>query len=158
MSLDPAALRTEIQNTLKPLNLYSPDAEELLMATCAQESLLGTYRHQVNGPAIGIYQMEPATFNDIWTNYLAHHEALGVQVAALAKTTPPRPIEMQDNDAFSTAMARVLYLRTPQALPPATDLTAIWAMYKKWWNSELGAATQDQFFSNYRKLVNGSAQ
>lgn len=158
MSLDPNGLRTLIQGTLKPLVLYSPEAEELLMATAGQESLLGTYRHQVNGPAIGIFQMEPATFTDIWTNYLPYRAALKEPIAELASTQPPRPIEMQDNDEFATAMARVHYLRSPMALPPATDLTAIWTVYKAVWNTPLGAATQEQFFANYRKFVNGPAQ
>lgn len=156
--LDVAELRGQIRDTLTPLSLYSVQAEELLMATCAQESLLGTYRHQVNGPAIGIFQMEPGDFNDIWNNFLSYRTPLKTQIEALASTTPPRPIEMQDNDPFAIAMCRVHYERCPRALPPSTDLNAIWMYYKVNYNSVLGAATQDQFFNNYRRLVNGPAQ
>lgn len=154
--LDPTALRKMIKDTLFPLNLYSVDAEELLMATCAQESLLGTYRHQVNGPAIGIFQDEPGDFNDLWQNYL-RGTALGDQVAALASTQPPRPIEMQNNDPFAIAICRVHYRRVPHPLPSATDLAGLWHYYKTYYNSVLGAATQEQFYRNY-KLTGGSAQ
>src|SRR6266478_1286657 len=41
-------------------------AEDLLLATCAQESRLGEYLHQENGPALGIYQIEPASLHDLW--------------------------------------------------------------------------------------------
>ena len=54
-----------VKSTLNDLLLYSEDAEELLVFTCAVESLGGTYLQQVKGPALGIYQMEPVTYNDI---------------------------------------------------------------------------------------------
>lgn len=154
--LDPKTLRQQIKNTLSPLGLYSVDAEELLMATCAQESLLGTYRHQVNGPAIGIFQDEPGDFNDIWQNFL-RGTRLGDQISALASTQPPRPIEMQNNDPFAIAICRAHYRRVSHPLPSATDLAGLWHYYKTYYNSVLGAATQDQFYHNY-KLTGGNAK
>jgi len=152
-------LRALIQKTLKPVQLWSPDAEELLMATAAQESHLGQYRRQTGGgPALGIFQMEPATFNDIWLNYLAYHKNLEADLCALATTQPPRPVEMVTNDAFAILMARVHYLRAPGSLPAASDLEGLWAYYKAHWNTPLGAATHDQFTNNYRMLVNGDAR
>src|SRR5260370_40232291 len=100
MTLEPKIFRHLIKDTLTPLGLYSADAEELLMATCAQESLLGQYRHQVNGPAIGIVQDEPADFNDLWKNY-PNGTRLGEEIDALASTQPPRPMELQNNDPFA---------------------------------------------------------
>ena len=156
--MDIGTLRTLIQTTLKPLNLYSVDAEELLCATCAQESLLGKYRRQGNGgPALGIFQMEPEDFNDIWTNYLAYHPNLAMDIGKLATTQPPRPVELVTNDPFSIAMARVQYLRAPGTLPAATDLQGLWAYYKAHYNTPEGAATQDQFVRNYQTLVKGPA-
>jgi hypothetical protein len=155
-NLVPLELRALIKSTLLPLNLYSPAAEELLMATCAQESLMGKYRHQVNGPAIGIFQMEPGDFNDIWQNFLKYQSRLGDEIAALASTQPPRPIEMQDNDPFAIAMARVHYYRVPHPLPDPSNLEALWTYYKTYYNSMLGAATREQFVTNY-KLTGGSA-
>jgi hypothetical protein len=155
--MDPLALRALIKKTLSPLGLYSLDAEELLMATCAQESLLGKYRRQGNnGPAIGIFQMEPNTFNDIWQNYLAYHEQLADGLRALASTQPPRPIEMLMNDPFAICMCRVHYLRVPHPMPSGTSLQGLWGYYKVYYNSVLGAATQEEFVRNY-KLTGGSA-
>ena len=59
-----------ITPALSKLQLYSKDAEELLIFTCAVESDGGTYLKQIKGPALGIYQMEPRTYNDIWQNYM----------------------------------------------------------------------------------------
>jgi len=149
--------RSTIQKTLEPLGLYSPDAEELLIATAAQESLLGTYRTQMGGPALGVMQMEPATFNDIWANYLAYKTDLGNKIRALVPGLM-MPSDMRDNDPFAIAMARVHYLRAPGMLPSATDLAGLWAYYKRVWNTPLGAATQQQFYANYHNLVQGPAR
>lgn len=155
--LEPQELRALIKSTLTPMNLYSPDAEELLMATCAQESAMGTYRRQVGGPALGIFQMEPATFNDIFSNYLVFHPGLQADVCALASTQPPRPVELVTNDNFAIAMCRVQYLRAPGSLPSMLDLNGLWSYYKLHYNTSQGAATQAEFYANYKKYVAGAA-
>lgn len=149
--MDISNLRLLIQQTLTPLNLYSPAAEELLAATCAQESLLGKYRHQVNGPALGIFQMEPGDHDDIWTNYLAYHADLATAIGRKPAAA------LETNDAYAVAMCRVHYARCPRALPQAADLNGLWMYYKVNYNSVHGAATQAQFNSHYVALVHGSA-
>lgn len=148
-------LRAQIHQVLEPLILYSPAAEELLVATCAQESHLGFYRKQVNGPALGIFQMEPATYRDILVNYLVYHPILDAKIKALA---PDRAVEnLVTNDPLAIAMARVQYLRAPGGLPDPLDLNAIWTYYKAHYNTPMGAATKEQFYRNYKTLVHGDA-
>lgn len=146
---NPADLRTLIQNTLTPLGLYSPNAEELLMATCAQESLLGAFHQQVNGPANGIFQMEPGDHDDIWHNYLAYHLGLAGDIKQYGST----PADLVTSDEYATAMCRVHYARAPRALPSPTDLNGLWMYYKVNYNSIHGAATMAQFYHNYHRLV-----
>ena len=62
-----------IRPVLKKMGRWSKAAEELLLLTCAQESHGAEYLHQINGLALGIYQMEPRTHDDNWENYLAYH-------------------------------------------------------------------------------------
>jgi hypothetical protein len=154
MALNANLLRGTIQTVLTPFGLYSPEAEELLMATAAQESLLGKYREQVGGPALGIFQMEPATFHDIIVNYLSYHPTLDASILALGGQAQ----DMINNDALAIAMARVQYLRAPEKLPAATDLAGIWSLYKKRWNTPLGAAKQIDFYRHYHELVQGAAR
>jgi len=62
--MDKTQLRELIQVVLKEYDLYSRDAEELLMLTAAVESNLGYYIKQVGGgPALGIFQCEPDTLD-----------------------------------------------------------------------------------------------
>ena len=126
------------------------------MATCAQESHLGEYRHQIHGPAVGIFQMEPEDHDDIWTNFLAYHFDLGTAVRQLSGQLAPIAADMQNNDPYAIAMARVHYERAPGVLPDASDLTGLWNYYKQHYNTPGGAATQAEFVANYL-LTGGSA-
>lgn len=136
--------------TLEYLGLYSDAAVLLLLGTCAQESHLGTYVRQINGPALGIYQCEPNTHDDIWDNYLEYKTDLKEKVLAIA----PRDVNnLINNLNYATAIARIHYLRVKAALPSAGNLNAIAAYYKKYYNTVAGKATESQFIANYRKYI-----
>jgi len=156
--VDPQKLRQLIQAVLTPLNLYSAQAEELLMATCANESNLGFYRTQAKGgPGKGIFQIETSDFNDIWTNYLAFHPTLADGVKAFNYGVIGAAQDLATNDRYSIALARVHYLRCPGVLPAATDLTAIWQYYKQYYNTPNGGAIEDIFKYKYEQYVKGQA-
>lgn len=156
--MDANSLRQLIRSTLSPLGLYSADAEELLMATCAQESLLGKYRTQApHGPARGIFQDEGGDFNDLWDHYLVQQAHLAQQVAALNGGQKGTVDDLVNNDAYAIAICRLHYMRVPHPLPSGSNLAAMWHMYKVWYNSINGAATQDQFYEHYKTLVKGPA-
>jgi hypothetical protein len=55
--------------------------------------------------------------------------------------------------AFAIAMARIHYSRKPGSLPDPTNIEAIWAYYKQWYNTPQGGATHDQFIAKYNKYV-----
>lgn len=159
MSINKDQLRQLIiRPTLEYLDLWSEAAENLLMGTAAQESQLGTYIHQLGkGPALGIYQMEPATHHDIYLNYLKFNYKLSMQVGNLIVGIPfpgyDDPEEMIGNLYYATAMCRVHYLRVPKPLPGADDLDALAAYWKKYYNTPLGKGTAEEFISNYKKYV-----
>lgn len=132
-----------IQPTLHDLVMNSKDAEELLVFTCAVESLGGTYIKQEGGPAIGIYQIEPRTYNDLWQNYIYKRPQLCLILASnfQAHLMPDEQRLIYDL-RFATAMARIFYLRVKEELPPANDLDAIWNFYKTHYNTSKGSAIQ----------------
>lgn len=121
----------------------SREAEYLLLATAAHESRL-SYLRQLNGPALGVYQMEPATLDDLYENYLAYR----------GPTMPPRDCERLIYDLrYATQVARLHYYRFPERLPPAWDAEAQWQLYKLRWNTPLGAATREQFVAAWQQCV-----
>ena len=138
---------------LDPLIPYSKEAEDLLMMTAAHESHLGTYLKQVGGPALGIYQMEPATHDDIWDNFLKYKIPLANAVTVDNIGGMYDHSELITNLAYATAMARVHYWRVPEPLPK--DLRGLAEYAKKHWNTELGKATAEDYYNAYNLLVVG---
>ena len=142
-----------IKPAIGDLHLYSDDAVELLIFTCATESHGGTYLKQVKGPALGIYQMEPITYNDIWQNYIHKNLSLLLQLNHNfgIHQLPPED-QMVYDLRFATAMARLFYARLPEALPKANDVDAIWEYYKKYYNTPKGKADKLSSLNSYHRF------
>ena len=145
---------------LEPEIPYSTEAEDLLVMTAAHESHLGTYLKQVNGPALGVYQMEPDTHADIWENFLEYRDELAWVVDDLL--TERLDEDYSDSLVFdlryATAMARVHYYRDKEAIPKEKDyptrseyIDALGAYAKRVYNTELGKATANQYVKDYLK-------
>ena len=100
--------------------------------------------HQVDGPALGIFQIEPATHADVWANYLAYRENLAGRVASLA-SEQPRLDQLVWNLAYATAIARLIYYRRPEPLPAADDLAGLARYWKAHFNTALGAGSVEDF-------------
>ncbi len=159
--IDAIQLRDKvIRPTLINIGLPSPKAEIMLLGTAAQESHLGSYLAQVgNGPALGIYQMEPATHNDIWKNYLKYKPELANKLLDLL----PRHYKQEDYEDFAgemagnlyyaTAMARVHYYRKPEPLPDPTDVYAQASYWKRNYNTHLGKGKQEEYVRNYNRMI-----
>lgn len=150
--MDSEQFRVDIvQATLKPLKLWSEDAEALLCATAAQESLAGKYVRQVGGPALGVYQMEPATHDSLWRTKLGRPDKLSLVRAMLTLfgfNRKPSSEDMIWHLGYATFMARMHYLFINKPLPSYNNLEEQWAYYKQYWNTELGAAKYEDFIRN----------
>lgn len=124
---------------------------DLLIATAAQESQVGRYIAQVEGPALGIYQMEPRTAEDIRTNFMSAQMKKWALI--IDRWSVPngllnaRADQLPGNLYWATVLARIQYYRSPRALPPSNNPTDLWPMYKAVWNTPLGEATEDQFYA-----------
>lgn len=127
----------------------SPAAVQLLMGTAIQESRL-TYLHQLGGgPAVGVFQMEPATHEDIWLNFLAHRPVLAEKILEEGITLAAKPEEMAWNLRYAAVMCRVHYFRRPEDLPAFNDIHAQAAYWKEHYNTHLGAGTEEEYLENW---------
>jgi len=140
--------------TLKAVDLYSESAVNLLLGTAIQESRL-TYLKQIGGgPALGLFQIEPTTFNDIYHRYLQRtdkRELLGrVQQFITAQDVRDQVI---GNIPFAVVIARIRYLMVPEPLPAYEDLQALAEYWKVHYNTSRGAGTIQGFIENYKYYV-----
>ncbi|MEO1456459.1 MAG: hypothetical protein AAFV49_02690, partial [Pseudomonadota bacterium] len=103
---------------------FSRAAAQLLLGTALHESMGLKHRKQVGGgPALGFFQMEPATHDDIWDNYLKYRAKISAEVKALLVAPgADNSAELQFNDNYAAAMARVHYYRVAEAMPPFGDI------------------------------------
>ena len=104
-------------------NYNTPEARLLLLGTAAIESDCGYYIKQVNGPALGIWQPEPATHDDIWENC----DALsfdGGDIAMLLYSLAPLgkcgDMALIASPMYCCAIARLKYSMEDSPLPKIT--------------------------------------
>jgi len=160
-----------IRPALKAVDLWSESAEQLLLMTCAQESLGGTYLKQIKGPALSIYQMEPATYNCIWNDYFFGTEKkdedkrcipmdsrLSTKILRYVRkplgTVPDIDIMVRDL-GYASVMCRAHFVRFSEPLPAANDLDGMFKYYKKYYNTNLGDTTEKEFIDAYQVYTRG---
>ncbi|MFT5579876.1 MAG: hypothetical protein ACI9WS_002636 [Paraglaciecola psychrophila] len=136
-----------IRPTLEYLEMYSLAAEQLLLATAAQESGFNPFYQSDRG--IGIYQITPLEHRMIWDNYLAFIPDLASKVRGLASQhlfleNPDQ--ELAVNFSYSTAIAWIIYSQSELQLPAADDadgLSLFWRL--NFCHSPLDSSGQENF-------------
>ena len=153
--MDVAHFRASVvRPVLAHLGVHSPAAEALIVGTAVHESGgLRWLAQRGGGPAKGVFQIEPATHDDIWGNFLRFRPRLAAKVAAVAAPWPARHDQLATNLAYACAIARVQYLRVPEPLPAAGDLRGLAAYWKAHYNTARGAGTAAAFVRDYRRFV-----
>jgi len=151
---DPDQLRLLIiRPTLLAMGLHSPQAEELMMGTCAHESKGGTYIKQINGAALGAWQMEEATHNDLWARYLPNQPIkCSLMVNHCQIRTKPSADIMIYHLTYACAMARLHYSRFEEQIPRTLEGQAQY--WKTYYNTRKGAGTVEQYINSYNDFIN----
>lgn len=147
-----------IEPVISHLGVSSRAAAQLLLGTALHESAGLQYRRQLGGgPARSFFQMEPATHNDIWANYLVYKPTLGASVEELlAISMGDKIYELEFNDNYAAGMARVHYMRVSEPLPKFNDLDAQAIYWKQYYNTSLGAGTPTKYKNDWHTYVPNS--
>lgn len=154
--IDPKHFRIYvIRPTLKHLGLWSYAAELLVLGTALVESRL-TYLHQIGGPALGVFQIEPKTHDDVWKNYLLHRDKLAKSVVGLS-TPFLNSDQLAWNFGYGAAMCRIIYWRRPEPLPSALDIQGMGAYWKAHYNTHLGEGTVQGWMYNASSILKGGS-
>lgn len=140
---------------LHQLDLYSLAAEQLVMGTAAAESGFRYLRQIGGGPALGLWQMEPATYIDLINNYLFYKTDLRERLMPLQARVPAGFAQLPSNHMYAAAMCRVHYRRFKAPLPPAGAVERLGEYWKKYYNTEKGAGTFEHFVEAYNEMVAG---
>lgn len=157
-----------IDPALAAIALDDPGARagvrQLLLGTALQESGLKFLRQLANrdgtrGPALGYFQMEPATHDDIWVNYLAFRRPMATRVMAVVMAAAglsggrPKAELMLENHIYAAVMARLQFRRAPGILPAAGDVRAMGAYWKAHYNTALGQGQASAFAAKLARVL-----
>lgn len=133
----------------------SESAQNLMLWIAIAESVFrGDMRlQQLNdGPAMGIWQMEPTTHDDIWATFIyGRFKLAGVmrELAIHKYTTMVIPAnEVRYNLMYACAMARLKLWRVPEPLPDAWDIPEMARYWKEHYN-----ANPDNFESDINRFI-----
>lgn len=136
-----------IEPVLLDMECYGMDAVNMLIMIAAHESRHGYYLHQDPGPAVGIFQIEPATHDDMIA-WLERDRPELLQ-KLFNWTSKVDPEMMAGNMYYATFMARCFFLRFPEALPATPEAMAAYA--KKKWNTVEGKATPADYLKAFKE-------
>ena len=163
--LDPEQFRRlVIRPTLLDMELHSIAAERLLLGTALVESKLRYLTQHNGGPAKGVYQTEPATARDLYTNWLYLQKHRWKWVEHLANFQPIAPNSLAPGTmeyslvsslAYATGIARMIYYRRPEALPDPENLWGMARYWKDFYNTKEGDGDPAKFVAILRPLWHG---
>lgn len=152
MGLDPEQLlRFVIQPALArlaPFIPYSVQATQLVLGTAITESKL-VYIDQIDragkpGPAYGLWQMERATYADLFQRMTPELRAVVSSMFSFDGSVD----ELHGNLYLGAAICRVKYFMTPDRIP--VDHKAMAELWKRRYNTYLGAGTVEKALKDFK--------
>lgn len=142
-------LHYAVRPAITVLQLSGRAVEELLVGTAIHESGDGRSLDQVRGPALSPWQMEPATHDDIWANFLAFRADLMARTKSLAAPGVGLLTQLPGNLIYAAGMARLRYYRVKDALPGVGDIQAQASYWKAHYNTPSGAGTVQEYIDHW---------
>ena len=138
-------LKKIIKWTLEYLDMYSDDAADLIFKTGMAESGYRALEGYGANPAIGFWQVEPATMYDTIDNYINYRPELKTKIYALGYDDKDAEIRLMSNLSLQVAFCRLKYRRDRYQLPKEGSIEAQAKYWKRVYNSEKGRGTVEHF-------------
>ncbi len=138
-------IREIIVWSLKKMDLYSLEAVDLIYTTGMAETGYRHLKQMGGGPAIGFWQVEPATLIDILDNYVKYRPKLLEGLKSLGYSRNDIETRVMSNIALQAVFCRLKYKRDRYALPKSNDLEAQAKYWKRVYNTHLGKGTITHF-------------
>ena len=134
--------------TLKYLEMYSEDASTLIYRTGMAETKYNHLKQMGNGPAIGFFQCEPNTMEDIMKNYVSYRDGLKQKIYYLGYNDDNPEMTLMSNIALQVAFCRIKYRRDRHPIPSKDKIKEQAEYWKRVYNTRLGKGTVEHFLSN----------
>lgn len=140
---------------LNMIGLNSSSAHVLMLGTGIAETNYQYLKQFNNGPALGFYQIEPATYNDIY-RYLNRYDKKQLKetcMSACLYAAWPDKEALVYNLRWSIIIARLKYYMFAEAIPSSSDAVNMANYYKKYYNSVEGKAEFPKVVSIFEDVI-----
>lgn len=145
-----------IRPALKQMNAYSAAAEQLVAGTAAKESACGFYLHQIKGPALSIYQVEPETYDNLWNQFLTgNNPTRRLILGSCGYISPPGHDRLVTDLMLATMMCRAKYLWITSPLPNFGDINGQANYWDKYYNGNPVKGFPKEYIESYNQYVGG---
>ena len=136
-----------VEYSLYKIDSYSDDALALVVRTGMAESGYRALKGYGEGnPAIGFWQIEPATLNDMITNYIHYRSHYKKNLISLGMNFEKDTImSVMSNMAVQAALCRLHYRRDKDPIPSWDDLEGQASYWKQVYNTVKGRGTVKHF-------------
>ena len=136
-----------VEYALYKIDSYSDDALALVVRTGMAESGYRALKGYGEGnPAIGFWQIEPATMNDMITNYIHYRSHYKKNLISLGMNFEKDTImSVMSNLAVQAALCRLHYRRDKDPLPSWDNLEGQASYWKRVYNTVEGRGTVKHF-------------
>ena len=146
-----------IKPCLQVFNEDSETAENLLLGTAAQESLLGQHCFCQKTNGLGIYRITAEKHRELWDQYLVQFPELASLQRGMASQQQflknPHN-ELITNLGYSTGMAWMIYRRAGIDFQKPLEFTSLAALWAAHFDNGTGATRHaDDFVQTYRNLI-----
>ena len=123
----------------------SPEARELIFRTGMAESGYRAIEQHGGGPAVGYFQVEPATIRDTIDNYVTYRQHMQTKLWSLGFDDKDMVLRVMGSIPLQVAFCRLKYRRDKHALPTCGNLEAQGKYWKRVYNSYKGKGTVEHF-------------
>jgi hypothetical protein len=146
-----------IKPCLELLGENSETAENLLLGTAAQESLLGSHCYCAQTQGFGLYRITAEKHQDVWDSYLVQFPELASQLRGLASQQQflkAPHIELTSNLLYSTGIAWMIYRRNKILTNKPLEFSGLAQLWAVHFDNGTGTyRSTDEFMQTYRTLL-----
>ena len=143
-----------VEYALYRIDAYSDDALTLVVRTGMAESGYRALKGYGEGnPAIGFFQIEPATLNDMIDNYIKYRSHYEKNLISLGMNFQKDTImSVMSNIGGQAALCRIHYRRDKHSIPSWDDLEGQAKYWKRVYNTNLGRGITEHFIKANKKI------
>ncbi len=142
-----------MEPALRATGMYSIDAMYLMTCTAFVESKLTHIKQLPEGPALGFFQVEWATYLDV-CRYLERKPVLLDKILKYTERQylPKNPMALVSDMVLNVLIARVKYWMQPEPIPSYKDSVSQANYYERYYNVNVSVDKTAEFIRHAKDI------